>query len=91
MRAGAQEENGCGEEPLAAQRLLGQTGVHLVALKRACACPLSPKKREPCMAKTACSGGWATWGWSYLLSLPLPHLPSMLTESELLSSAGPER
>lgn len=46
MRAGAQEENGCGEEPLAAQRLLGQAGVHLVALKRACACLLSPKRKE---------------------------------------------
>ena len=52
---------------------------------------LPQEKREPCMAKTPCSGGWATWGWSYLLSLTLPHLPSVLTESELLSSAGPEK
>ena len=50
MRAGAQEENGCGEEGPAALRLLGQTGfwggVHLVALKRAWACLLSPKRKE---------------------------------------------
>ena len=72
-----------------------------VALKRGWACLLSPKgKAEPCTAKinTSFSGHWAigcgrTCPFLPNLALSPTTAPvhTQLTESELLSSAGPER